>query len=235
MWASASSKETGLDASRIVDKDGNTPAHPNQRLYDKHTGRLVQDGLTQQVAMNWLTPCGMTGTDHSGKAGAGGEFAKQVSQWPTPNAHDGERGPESRETKQARNSGGINLRQAIKDQDWFTPQGRDWKDTGPTQGNRKDVNLGVQVHQTGSQAGPPDPASSSTNGKSRDWCTPVLPAGGRTSRSGKHKGEPLFMGQIREETTGDRHNRGSLNPRWVLQLMGYPADWFDGVETASKP
>jgi hypothetical protein len=37
---------------------------------------------------NWLTPHGMHGTDHTGKTGRGGEFAKQATQWPTPQAHD---------------------------------------------------------------------------------------------------------------------------------------------------
>jgi len=184
-------------------------------------------------------------------------------QWPTPNAQDGERGAESRETKQARGAGGINLNQAAK-QDWFTPQGRDWKDTGPTQGNRKDVNLGVQVHQT-SPAGPPDPASRSTSGKSRDWQTPgdrqtsppmtigsttSCPAeeqspsspntndgrlwstpnamdGGSVSRGGERVKELLLAGQA-----GASRSKGSLNPRWVLQLQGYPADWLDIDGTA---
>jgi len=34
-----------------VDKNGDVPEHPNQRMYDRETGRLVQDGLTQLVKM----------------------------------------------------------------------------------------------------------------------------------------------------------------------------------------
>jgi hypothetical protein len=34
-----------------VDRHGNKPAHLNQRLYDKHTGRVVQDGLSQAVVL----------------------------------------------------------------------------------------------------------------------------------------------------------------------------------------
>lgn len=29
-------------------------------------------------------------------------------------------------------------------------------------------------------------------------------------------------------------NRARLNPRWVAQLMGFPADWLDGVEVPSR-
>jgi hypothetical protein len=120
---------------------------------------------------------------------------------------DGERGAESRETKLARGAGGVNLREAAG-QDWFTPQGRDWKDSGPTQGNRKSINLGVQAHQ--------------------DWNTPSASLGeaGATSRSGDRKGELLLGGQAAQDspnTNGKR--RGSLNPDWVEQLMGWPKGW----------
>lgn len=35
----------------------------------------------------WMTPHGMAGRDASGKLGLGGEFAKQATNWPTPNAN----------------------------------------------------------------------------------------------------------------------------------------------------
>ena len=34
----------------------------------------------------WLTPAGIAGLDHTGKAGAGGEFAQQATTWTTPTA-----------------------------------------------------------------------------------------------------------------------------------------------------
>lgn len=130
--------------------------------------------------------------------------------WPTAQASDAHRGPESRETKKARGAGGINQAQAVKiarwqtpkaaeamsgqqarggdrkgelllggqikaarwqtcvaeDKEqsngsakrgptqtsqvraslWATPNARDAKDTGATQGNRKSPNLGTQVN-----------------------------------------------------------------------------------------
>jgi hypothetical protein len=39
-------------------------------------------------------------------------LAMQVQQWPTPNKMDAERGAECKETKAARNAGGVNLREA---------------------------------------------------------------------------------------------------------------------------
>jgi hypothetical protein len=44
-------QEPGILPERIVDRHGNKPAHLNQRLYDKHTGRVVQDGLSQAVVL----------------------------------------------------------------------------------------------------------------------------------------------------------------------------------------
>jgi hypothetical protein len=40
-------------------------------------------------------------------------LADAVNKWPTPNQWDAQRGAESRETKQARGAGGVNLREAV--------------------------------------------------------------------------------------------------------------------------
>lgn len=45
----------------VVDKDGNPPSHPNQRFYDKKTGRVVQKTL-EHVALTWPTPTARLGT-----------------------------------------------------------------------------------------------------------------------------------------------------------------------------
>tara|TARA_Y100000310_G_scaffold131191_1_gene130436 strand:+ start:236 stop:823 length:588 start_codon:yes stop_codon:yes gene_type:complete len=55
MFRTPSAQEPGWKHIEVVDKDGNPPTHSNQRLYHKQTGRLVQQGLTQQVRM-WATP-----------------------------------------------------------------------------------------------------------------------------------------------------------------------------------
>jgi len=99
-------------------------------------------------------------------------------------------------------------------QDWFTPQGRDWKDTGPSQGNRKDVNLGVQAHRC---AGPPAPARRSTSGKPNDWRTPT------DERRGVHHHPDAKAGQHSLTTQA----KGQLNPVWVQSLQGLPDGWLD--------
>jgi hypothetical protein len=109
--------------------------------------------------------------------------------WPTIRAADGERG------------GRGDLIQAIRGNEnthyklWPTPNQRDWKDTGATQGNRKSPNLGTMVHQ---------------------WATPTkADAQGGPGRSDKRKGGDNLRTQV----------GGSLNPSWVAWLMGWPIEW----------
>ena len=124
---------------------------------------------------------------------------------------------------------------------WASPQARDWKDSGPTQGNRRSPNLGTQAHSwptpkaadgrskgaggspdhgldAMARAGLLDQESRSTNGKRPDWPTP---------RSNRH-GAP--------DSHGKSPIRGALNPAWVTQLMGYPEGWLDTPPPiAAKP
>lgn len=60
--------------------------------------------------------------------------------WPTPRASEGNQDY----AKLTRSSTGISLPTAV--QLYPTPNSRDWKDSGPTQGNRKSPNLGTVVH-----------------------------------------------------------------------------------------
>ena len=50
-----SAQEPGISTERLITKDGE-PAKIGQRAYDKHTGRLAQVGLIQQVQMTGLLP-----------------------------------------------------------------------------------------------------------------------------------------------------------------------------------
>jgi hypothetical protein len=187
-WVTPSRCEPGINPERIVDKDGNPPAHLNQRLYDRHTGRMVQDGLRQQIAISAAWPTvhgnggnnGPTGTE-LGRAVTRGEAASTAkgsaatgSAWPTPTASESA----NRETKTSPSHGvtrGSNLAGVVGDvTGWATPNQRDWKDTGPTQGARKSPNLGTQAH-IGQQA----QADPSTDGSARgslspDWVAQLM-------------------------------------------------------------
>lgn len=183
-------------------------------------------------------------------------------QWPTLRAEDSEQTGGHRGTPDTLTSAS---------RLWARPQARDWKDSGPTQGNRKSPNLGTQC------AGLLAPESPSTLGKPQDWPTPTAHDGrrpgvdihstqggnlsrdvakewatpqahdaapGDASRVGrygtKHGGRNLNDETVAMEWPTPRANRhgapdshgkapirGSLNPRWVAQLMGFPTDWLD--------
>jgi hypothetical protein len=101
MWPTPSAQEPGWKHIEVVDKDGNPPTHPNQRFYDKKTGRLVQKGLVQ-IATMWPTPdayCGARGTQEiwTPKRKSGHQAQYSINQavmdaakikWPTPQAND---------------------------------------------------------------------------------------------------------------------------------------------------
>ena len=55
MWPTPTTNPVGGKNIDLVDKTGNPPEHPNQRFFDKRTGRLVQKGL-ETVAKMWPSP-----------------------------------------------------------------------------------------------------------------------------------------------------------------------------------
>jgi hypothetical protein len=97
MWAPATG---GLDGSAslgeenwptpVANDDNKTPeAHMAMKSRMKGGPRNTITSLQVKVQTNWLTPHGMGGIDSTGKLGAGGEFAKQATQWLTPNVPNG--------------------------------------------------------------------------------------------------------------------------------------------------
>jgi hypothetical protein len=51
----------------VVDKDGATPTHPNQRFYNKATGQIVQKTL-EHIALTWPTPTAQDARNNGGPA-----------------------------------------------------------------------------------------------------------------------------------------------------------------------
>jgi hypothetical protein len=85
---------------------------------------------------------------------------------------------------------------------WASPNARDWKDSGASQGNRKSPNLGTQVH----------------------WPTP------RTKGMCWGSGSWDLLNKnttIEEARLMGAGNGGKLNPTWVEWLMGWPLGWTD--------
>lgn len=57
LWRTPAAREPGVSASRLIPIEGGTPGGMN-RHFDRHTGRMAQIGLMQQVALRqmWPTP-----------------------------------------------------------------------------------------------------------------------------------------------------------------------------------
>lgn len=110
-----------------------TPEALNQEGYQVVNGkRYPRLGAQAQTAMgeNWLTPHGMSGMDHTGKAGAGGEFAAMVERWPTPTAVERVRDEETMQKcadfrKRNANQNTVPLYLGEVAQNWPTPCAQD--------------------------------------------------------------------------------------------------------------
>ena len=127
---------------------------------------------------------------------------------PTPTAsHYGTRNNGKRgDGSTFKTAGAPSLQTMARHGSWPTPNARDWKDTGPTQGNRKSPNLGTVVHNW------PTPTAGDAKGSGRRLPTSKANAG--TSLTDAVNGGPTIP------------RTGQLNPSWVESyLMGWPLDW----------
>ena len=119
-----------------------------------------------------------------------------------------------------------------------TPNARDWKDYGPSQGNRKSPNLGTAVHlfptpsassygtNHGGAAGRVGQVRHSLESMARHdlWPAPSRAVGtGGPGRSEKRAGGLNLRTAAAEQNPG----RGSLNPDWVEWMMGLPVGLTD--------
>jgi len=104
VWRSPSANEPGVSAERLIPIEGGILGGMN-RHFDKHTERMAQVGLTQQVQLRamWSTP-DVRGYSNEGsmsmlpkKCSSREEFVgmcyragatKKEQMWPTPNASD---------------------------------------------------------------------------------------------------------------------------------------------------
>ena len=176
--------------------------------------------------------------------------------WPTATRQDAQQsGAAAYSTASGRHSG-TTLTDAASGL-WASPQARDWKDSGPTQGNRKSPNLGTQAHWATPRTS--DVASGRTLDEMGRRVSPSgvfganlhdqvkaragLLGPGSHSTSGKSRdfgthpqgpAAPLGIwptARANRYGAPDSHGkapiRGVLNSRWVAQLMGYPPDWCD--------
>lgn len=166
----------------------------------------------EDLAENWLTPFGSGNLDHSGKYGAGGEFAKSVvstvDNWPTTTARD----------DRATYASGNNVNLNEKSESWATPTGRDHKDgANPSEEVETNALLGRQAPR---------------------WATPKrsMLGAGNPKRKDQHRlvdevasfhqdQETPMPGQ--QSSSDDQTSRRRLNYRFVEWMMGLPSNWTD--------
>jgi hypothetical protein len=127
---------------------------PNSRDADKWNNRGEGEGHQVNLSghtHHWKTPHGMAGVDASGKQGGGGEFAKQATQWPTPDASMSSGGRQSAEPMAiVRPSGtkkAITPNDAAQSEMWTTPQAHD-------SGGASRKELGAKEPSTGAPTSP---------------------------------------------------------------------------------
>lgn len=199
-----------------VDKNGDPVTHPMQRWFDPETGRLMQKGLNQVVEM-----------------------------FPTPTRGDGNSSG-SRNTPGSKAHAGTSLTDYVRGdegkgrqepEEWRTPQNRDWRvgEEGRDGSDGRQVNLPDQVKiwptPKASPSGPDYARMSRPDSGGDDLATAVarevtergkqetLPTPSATDWKGSSQ-VGQRRGQLSETVAG-----GSLNPRWVEWLMGFPDGW----------
>jgi hypothetical protein len=109
-----------------------TPRGTDAKCGGEYTEGMTGCDLAKDANEFWKTPHGMATTDHTGKRSGpgGGEFAKQVTQWPTPDANvmnDGEsavnwRARQERLKLTANNGNGAGVPLAIAAQEMTTDE-----------------------------------------------------------------------------------------------------------------
>lgn len=116
-----------------------------------------------------------------------------------------------------------------------TPNSRDWKDSGASQGNRKSPNLGTIACQF-----PAPTCSAAEQGKNeydgkrgqtligaatgQIWGTPRC-ADGMSNKLRDISEDKNTRGRLEDQVAKEEGPGGVLNPDWVEWLMGWPIGW----------
>ena len=151
----------------------------NGSLYQRPTSAPA---TRESESSSWLTPCGMTGTDHTGKAGSGGELHMQAMAFPTPTAKDADGSRDTSMKPGSKRHKGKTLTDATAEL-WRTPCARD-EHPSKIDGNNKRTDMQIQLaHQAGAwptprgedseSCGNHPGATDSLTGAKKTWATPT--------------------------------------------------------------
>jgi hypothetical protein len=223
LWRSPAAQEPGISIERLETRTGE-PVGSMCRHYDKHTGRMAQIGLTQQVqARMWPTPraCSAMAANITEDAIRKApqrfpnlETVVAMTMWPTPRACENDQGRAADAMREGVSSWkaqrrGATLTTAVKQQMWPPPT--------------KACATGGQTSRSGARKG-----KLLLAGAVKTFPTPVSKSakGGRMGLDGGSHAraalETAHGKQAVKDLTG-----GALNPTWVEWLMGWPLGWTD--------
>lgn len=231
----ASPARTSAPQARVQDLPESDPAcSPNYTgslpLFDPpgcslRMSLLCALGALTPFVLHWrqsATPCGRSWWALGRSVRRTGATGSGLWPWATPTGSIA-KGGVPQDSKQKRD---LRL-DAAKAPEWTAPSATDWK--GPRGAGHlerhgmKRLSDHFAPSQTNNSAKSPQHSAAAS-----EWQTPNAMAGGSVSRGGSRKGELLIAGQVAQASRNTNGKpRGSLNPAWVSQLMGYPADWLD--------
>ncbi len=207
----------------IAESGSSSWASPNARGWKGRPSWKDQKSLPKDVE-NWLTPHEMAGLDHTGKRGAGGEFARQATRWTTPKSCP--RGDRPAERIRRTPS----LESQAKQQNWPTPSAslpQDQEDPETYLKRREQLR---QDYQNGNGCGIPLTTAS------RLWPSPNCPRPHDSEDSAgrflERENQPGLTGvachfSLPDQTTcrfGKKCSPSTrrLSPLFVAYLMGWP-------------
>lgn len=221
------------------------------KSYDAWITGLRRDSLARRKfahltegsdSSSWLTPHGMSSQDHSGKNGAGGEFAKQAFGWQTPatdsfRSRGGDRVDEQGLDQQARNWGTPTIGTAggLGQEDpkgsRLQDQARTWPTPNSSESNRGSNRRYIYGdNRTGRML----------RAEAESWPTPnahdATGARGKGFELTDHHYKPHDLVavacqsslQARTNSKPGKNSSASmprLNPRFVEMLQGFPPGW----------
>jgi len=167
MWPTPNAHDPGFNPETLkpVDKEGNTPEHPNQRWYHPKTGRHVQKGLTQAAQM-WPTPTAQDAKNDAGPSqwNRNSDPLNVAVMWPTPKSSPS--GPDyARDGREA--SGGDDLATAVAR--WPTPTVGDARNSGHRNSATSRANPGLSLTDAALTGDSSTPRSAVTGSLNPNW------------------------------------------------------------------
>lgn len=183
--------------------------------------------LGKQARGDWPTP---VKEDSESRTAHGTLTDKVRDRWPTPTVMDAAGFEGAPDVGRTGPNSGRTLFGAV--QDWPTPQTTDANSAG-----RHTTQTGVMHPGTTLTDAVRAPGSATLTPQSRDH----KGVSQKIAKGSYAGGLPDQLAGLHDQenssTTGNRpasSPRPVLNPRWVATLMGFPADWLDGVAPVSR-